>query len=305
MKAATRNSILLGLLWLLVVGIGIGLTFWKLPGRLQELRAEVEKLRHTGGRLQELRAEEARAQAYYEEALARWNAQYKVLPVGLNTAETIAYLNHLTPIGFERFDVRYEGTERSGSVGWHRYSVSGEGYFVYLYRFLWNLENSPPLYKVTDLQISDFSAVRPDRRTGQERLEVMVKFSMRLLAYFTDAEGIRAPERRTALPPEAFVPFRAAYNPFYPIILAQVPPNTEGLPDVEQSELLGVGPDWVLLRDQYKRVRRLRIGDRVYLGHLVSTNPAMGLAIFQLDRGGIVDRLELGTNDVVGKSESR
>ncbi|MCX7907798.1 MAG: hypothetical protein N2561_09745 [Bacteroidetes bacterium] len=293
MNTATRNTILLALLWLLISGVGVGLTFWKLPEQLRRRKAEFEQLRRTGGKLEALRIEESQARAYYEQALARWDAQYKFIPVRLSTAEAMAYLNQLTPVGFERFDVRYEGTERIGNVAFHKYSISGEGYFVYLYRFLWNLENSPPLYKVSELQISDHSTIKPDRRSGRERLEVMVKFSLRLWAYFTEAGGLKPPQRRPVLPPEALVPFRAAHNPFYPIILAQVPPNTEDLPDVERSELLGLGRDWVLLRDQHKRLHRLHIGDRVYLGHLLGVDPLAGLAVFQLDRGGIIDRVEL------------
>ncbi len=45
--------------------------------------------------------------------------------------------------------------------------------------------------------------------------------------------------------------------------------------------------------DQNGTLQRLNIGDRVYLGRLTSINMQRGEAEFQLNRGGIRDRVVL------------
>ncbi len=79
---------------------------------------------------------------------------------------------------------------------------------------------------------------------------------------------------------------------FYPLI-HEVPPNTEGLIDAEQSKLIGISGDKIFLMDQKGTLQELRAGDEVYLGTLSSINQQAQSATFVLNKGGIIESYEM------------
>lgn len=77
-------------------------------------------------------------------------------------------------------------------------------------------------------------------------------------------------------------------NPFYPLVHA-VPPNEEGLVDVEKSKLIALSTGKAFLKSQNGEVVEIGIGDSVYLGRLRSVDQRQQTATFLLNRGGIYD----------------
>ena len=91
----------------------------------------------------------------------------------------------------------------------------------------------------------------------------------------------------------AIVPNYLAVDPFGPIILSDVPPNLDGLVEVERSDLKAVIPGKAFVLDQDSNIRTLSEGDEVYLGYVTRIIQEEGRIECTLNKGGIIERIEL------------
>lgn len=141
-------------------------------------------------------------------------------------------------------------------------------------------------------------------------VDVVVSFTFDLYAFYGGVVGLSASDESDGAPrsmyftdsdmdmalppvPDFVLPEKnAVMNPFHPLILENIPPNTYGLVDIEQSELLYiVGTDAVLKWGENEVV--VGIGDPVYLGQVISVDPRKGTVTARLNKGGIMDQVEL------------
>ena len=81
-------------------------------------------------------------------------------------------------------------------------------------------------------------------------------------------------------------------NPFQPLIMENVPPNTYRLIDIEDAELISIVGIEAIIRWQDEEYR-LGVGDPVYLGQVISVDPKRGKVSVSLNKGGILERIEL------------
>lgn len=311
MSTLGYNIIVLALLAALVTGAGVYLTIFEQPKDLEEL-AEAEKMaRLRQAEVTSLLAEEGTSNRVAQEAIAKWRARYKVIPAKLNSADIINYINQRSRTGFKNFDVVVEGTTSNADFSTYGLRITGRGYYTSLYKFIWEVENSRDFYRVRDLQLENIDLVTEDEETGNGKLEVMVSFSMRVEAYFGGKNGLSAPvgdddlgaeddllptsASNLDLPPvpvDILPDARPATNPFFPLILDQIPPNTYGLMDVEQAELFSIVEGRAVFRYEEEFVK-LGVGDPVYLGEITMVDPSRGLVVARLNKGGIIDEVEL------------
>jgi hypothetical protein len=311
MSTLGYNIIVLAILAVLVTGAGIWLTFVEQPKEIEEL-VEAEKMaRLREAEVTSLLAEEGTSSRIAEEAIAKWRARYKVIPQDLNSADVMNYINQRTRTGFKNFDVVIEGTRSNADFSTYSLRVTGRGYYSSLYKFIWEVENSRDFYRVSDLNLENIDLMTDDEETGNKKLEVMVSFSMRVEAYYGGQNGLSAPlgEEDLAaeddllptsaanldLPPvpaDILPDSRPPINPFFPLILEQIPPNTYGLLNMEKATLIGIVGGKAILRDEAQDAT-LGVGDPVYLGEITSVNPAEGLVVARLNKGGIIDQIEL------------
>jgi Tfp pilus assembly protein PilO len=186
-----------------------------------------------------------------------------------------------------------------------RVKLSGGGTYNSFYNFMSILEQSKPMTKITELQISS----KTDN-SGSDFIfyEATVSF------YFTRATSI--------INPALLINFdtpRATHNPFNPLVkfepsrgsspepivtdnTAQTttnapPPNREGLPDVYRSTLVGLVRSGVYLEDQQRQVVYVPIGGRVYLGTLDEISFSRKTATFRIVRGGVSETITLQMNE--------
>ncbi len=89
-----------------------------------------------------------------------------------------------------------------------------------------------------------------------------------------------------------------AINPFYPGILQNIPPNTDGLLEIESdgSQLISIVGGKAVFRDA-TGYRTLSIGDPIYLGQITDINPLEGRVFARLNKGGIIDAFEVFLNN--------
>ena len=299
----------LGAALLLVVGLGGYVTFVQQPAELERLEkvAKVEEMKKA--ELTSLVTEYSSSKQEAEATIGKWRSRYKVIPDTLSSPEVVGYLNELTQSGFEAFDVSLAGIERSADHSAYTVQAHGRSYFSSLYDLIWRLENSRRFYNVRDLNLSHLDLVTEDKKTGRKKMEVMVSFDFGIDAYFGGPESASAgsgtplgagenflteslPDGLPPVPQSVLADAHPDANPFFPVIMEQLPPNTRGLIDVEQAEFVSVVNGAAIFHDE-QGYRKAGVGDDVYLGQITSVDPIRGQATARLNRGGIIDRVEL------------
>ena len=304
MNNTISNALVLLFCWLVVAGVGTYLTFFHQPAELQTLQETEHATILKQQEADALLAQTATSQEAARDVFKRWNARYKVMPAALRSHEIIGYLNTLTASGFETFDVQVEGATQNAGFSTYALTITGKAYYGALYRFVWHLENNRSFYRIRQLDLNHLD-LRDTDRAGREQMQVLVQFTLSLDAYFGGAEGMSAvPASLAADSPLAGIPanapppvpdgilprFTPVGNPFYPIILSDVPPNTYGYLDLEDATLVSVTEGQAVFRDA-EGFHTLGVGDDVYLGRITSIDAATGRVAAYLNRGGITDEV--------------
>ncbi len=292
MSNDTLNTIVLSVVLLLVTGFGTYMTQKKQPARLERLEQEETALRLRQAEVEELLVEKAGSSERAEDALRRWNSRYKVLPEHLTSPAVVEYLNALSSSGFRTFNVSMGGLSRGTDYSTLSYSVQGEGYFGSLYQFIWNVENSRGLYRVQNLDVEAITVSEPNLETGIDRREDIVRFAMTVHAYFAGAEGMTAPDSIITVPDYVLPARTTASNPFFPLVLDELPPNSDNLVDIEGDSLISVVGQMAVFRDELG-ARPVRVGDRVYLGRISQVDQNEAVVVAELNKGGIRERVEI------------
>ncbi len=292
MSNDTLNTIVLSVVLVLTTGFGTYMTQKKQPARIERLEQEETALRLRQAEVEELLVEKAGSAERAEDALRRWNSRYKVLPEHLTSPAVVNYLNALSSTGFKTFNVSMGGLSRGADFSTLSYSIQGEGYFSSLYRFIWNVENGRGLYRVQNLDVEAITVNEPNPETGVDRREDIVRFSMSVNAYFAGAEGMTAPDSIITVPDYVLPAQTTASNPFYPLVLDALPPNTDNLVDVESDSLVSVIGQMAVFRDELG-ARPVRVGDRVYLGRISQVDQNEAVVVAELNKGGIRERVEV------------
>lgn len=309
------NTWVMAICWLLVSGLGVYFTFFRQPEELEHLEKAEQVAQMKQAELASLETEEASLTQMSESVARKWRARYKVIPEDLSTADVVGYLNGLTESGFKNFDVALGGQQQTADFKYYVFNISGRAYYNSLYQLIWELENNRNFYRLSNLSMDHIDLVTEDKKLGTEKLQVMVSFTGRLEAYFDGIEGASAPEeldaalfengdipvaRQEDLPPvplNLLPDVKPKRNPFFPVILEQIPPNTYGLVDVEKADLISIVGDKAMFKDD-KGIRAVGLGEKVYLGTLTAVDPANGRVVARLNKGGIFDEvirdLELG-----------
>lgn len=241
--------------------------------RIENLEREYRQIESTANMF-------AIAQANYNEALYVRLNHPKELFRDHSSSNFYDYLQELNRgISFTELNYSLNDSTRNQDHGIVSVNIQGEGRYENLVNFIYRLEYSRPLVQIRSVQL--------DNITDFERLD-RVNFQIAIGAYYRRGEWTNY---RAALEPSD--PFgRILHNPYYPLI-HEVAPNIEDLPEADNSRLVVLTGSTVHIIDQNGTLQRLNIGDRVYLGRLTSINMQRGEAEFQLNRGGIRDRVVL------------
>ena len=72
-----------------------------------------------------------------------------------------------------------------------------------------------------------------------------------------------------------------------------LPPNTDGLIEVEKASLVSIVGDKAIFQEEGDTFRSVAIGDPVYLGQVVLVDPKEGRVLVRMNKGGIIDEIEL------------
>lgn len=313
MSSRTNNQIILLICLLLVAGVGTYLTYFRQRSTINELEQKISEKQQKRSEIEAMYEELVTSEEQFQKAAGKWQARYKLLPDTLSTPEMVGYLTELTQGGFDRFDVSLSGTQHEEEYSYHTFQASGTASFYHLYRFLWKIENNRPFYRVRNLNIESIDRRTTNEESGRTQMEIVAEFGLEIDGLFggTHPEEV-APQtvggeeqglpvartpRRPPLPPHVLPSAEPAVNPFYPVILEEVPPNEHGRLNFEAANLVAIVDDRAVFESEEGTIS-LQEGDRVYLGRIIEVDAEKELVRARLNKGGIVDVIErrLGGN---------
>ncbi len=307
MNTTVSNALVLVFCWVVVAGVGTYLTFFHQPAALEAVQEAERAAVLRNQEADALLAQSATSREAARDVYQRWNARYKVMPATLRSYEVVGYLNDLTRSGFETFDVAVQGVQEQADFSVYSLAVTGKAYYPALYRLVWHLENNRRFYRIQSFDVQHMD-LREQDDEGRDHMRVLVSFSITIDAYFGGAEGMSATAPRltqtdgTVLSTDVDAPppvpasvlprLQPIGEPFRPIISTDVPPNTYGLVNIEADELVSIADGRAIFRGQ-AGYQTLGVGDAVYLGRVVLIDPEKSRVVAYLNRGGIVDEVEL------------
>lgn len=280
MKYGLRNTLILILTLLLMAGGGYYFIQHTFNEVIEETEIAREELTRELQEVQQSARMFATAQANYNDALYTRLNHPKELFRSHSSSNLYNYLQELNrDISFTQLNYTLSDSTLQNDHGVINVNIQGEGRYENLVNFLYRIEFSRPLIQVRTVQL--------DNITDIEKLD-RVNFQVAIGAYYRRGEWTNY---RAELEPSGPLG-QILHNPYYPLI-HEVPPNTENLPNVDSSRLVVLTGTRAHIVDQTGALKRLDIGDRVYLGRLSSINMSRGEAVFEMNRGGIRDRVVL------------
>jgi hypothetical protein len=280
-----RNSIALGILLFLIVGIGTYIRAFNLPKKAKEVEKQIaqidEELQNTPNLVNQFND----LSAVLTDTQKRWENRNKDIPPVDITSQSYAYFSRLIELSGElKLDMVFGGTTPMSNYGFNVYNLRGEAEFENFYRFIWYLENDRKLYKIQNLNIKGLEIAPTDKEEGK----ILITFDMAVHAYFSTVA-----ELSSSLGERALTPNGLNVDPFAPVITSGIPPNYRTLVEVERSDLKAVIPGKAFVLDQTNVIRTLREGDEVYLGYVTLIDPEAGRMECTLNKGGIIEKVEL------------
>ncbi len=280
-----RNTVVLGVVFLIILGVGIYVAMYSLPQKINVVDIEIKKIEVELQNTPDLANEYNVAVAQLEEVKKRWETRNKDVPPKDITGETYGYFNRAMEVSGEvKLDMAYIGPKDFGRYGFNIYTLKGEATFDNLYKFIWYAENGRRLFKISNLVLRGYES--KSKETGETR--VLVLFDMELQAYYSSIPELNvAPEERKT------IPATLTTNPFYPLIFRELPPPQPDEIEIERSILKAVIPGKAFIIDQYQKQRQLSEGDKVYLGYVTRIIPDQGKIECLLNKGGVAERVEL------------
>lgn len=283
MSYALRNSLILLVVLLLFVGAGWAYIYFVQQPEIEELTQQVE------AKTSELREKQQIANQYTTVLEQFENATFfienfdKTLYTDSNEDRVFDFMNNLnTGNSYTDFTFAFSDSTAQDQYGVMSMNISGEGFYRYLINFIRKMEYSKPLNKISNLDVTPINDLENYGR---------VSYSFTLNSYYDRATEFGSPTMDIESPTYA-----SLHNPFFPLI-REIEPNEENLTDIEQSELIALSSNRAFLLDQTGELQKIGLGESVYLGSLTNINLSEGTATFQLNKGGIIERITLEVNN--------
>lgn len=212
------------------------------------------------------------------------NRKYAI-PVNISQANFFEFVNRVSynfsPDSY--VNIEYVSTETFPNFSNYTYNLSGIAKFSDFYQLLYAIEESKNLKKVVSVDLSSNVKVEED---GTPVYMVNYKFIAKVYFSNDDRFSFKGGTENSLEP-------NPAYDIFYPLIRNEIPPNTEGLLDVQSGQLLALIPDGAFLSDASGNTYLLWEGDKVYLGYLTNIDYQNNRVNFVLNKGGVIENISL------------
>ena len=282
MSYKIRNSIVLGVLLLLVFGVGGYITMFYQPRKIAGFNAEAKKIEaQLSDNTQQMSAIAA-METTLRETILRWENRTKEFTGSDAAAATYSFLSDtMDESGSKnlKVNVTYGGTKSvSNKINYNTYKIAGNSEFANIFRFIWLIENGRRLYKIHNVLF------KSEEHQGADNAGVRMVFEFELQSYFTNESSLSQSVMRPDSTPQPITS-----NAFMPLVFATVPTNIRNLVNPQTVLVKALSSTRALVQTEDGRLITLKIGSDVYLGRVTSINAGEGTITFSMNKGGIAE----------------
>lgn len=208
------------------------------------------------------------------------------IPQNLSSIKFYNFINDAvtgySPV-YTQVNVEYAEQKQDKEFFYHLYKLSGHGYFNDVYKLIYAIESSKELKKIQDVSFGNLVKTEEDQVP-----QFLVSFTMNVQVYFSNDSRF-APATYV----ENDLSTGSIYDIFYPLIRNEIPPNIDGLLDVQGAKLLALIPEGAFLADDKGNTYLIWEGEQVYLGYLTKIDYNNSAVSFILNKGGIIEKVDL------------
>jgi hypothetical protein len=277
-----RNTIVLGVLLLLVAAVGTYITVFYQPRKIAAYNKEAKKIESQLKDDTEQRNAIGALESTLRETVLRWENRTKEFSGSDAASETYAFLSDaMDESGAKnlKVNVAFNGTKAaSNKISYNTYKISGNSEFANIFRFIWLIENGRKLYKINNLSL------RSDEDQLTELTGVRMVFEFELQAYFTNEKALS----QTVMRPDS-MPQPVTSNAFMPLIFAHLPPNLRNLVDPDNILVKALSAGRALVQTAEGKLIVLKVGSEVYMGKVTAIDAREGSITIARNKAGIAD----------------
>jgi hypothetical protein len=285
MNRKLKNTLALLSLLIFILLTGGAYTFIIQRGKLSEKQDKLKELKANDYNTAQLKQQ-------YQNLLVKASELDSILasrkfniPKTLSSIKFYDFVNNITA-GFSptsKIDVEYIEQKPDKEFYYYNYKITGSTTYNELYQFIYAIEQSKELKKITSLALSNQVA------TDEKGIpNFLVGFIMEVHVYYSIDDRFS-----TAEFVENDLSTRTMYDAFYPLLRNEIPPNVDELFDVQGGKLLALIPEGAFLADSKGNTYLLWEGEPVYLGYLTNIDYDHNKVNFIINKGGIVEKVDL------------
>ncbi|MDO8549344.1 MAG: hypothetical protein Q7S39_04210 [Ignavibacteria bacterium] len=285
MNKKLRSTLgLVGLLLLIVFISGVYVFFFQ-RSKLDEKRAKLEELKANEYNTEQLTHQ-------YQDLLKRSSVLDSILaarkfniPKDLSSIKFYNFINNVSVPYSElsQVDVEYLEQKPDKEFFYYEYKLGGRATYNDLFSLIYSIEQSKELKKITGLSLGNLVV---NDKEGIPNF--MVGFTLTAGTYFSSTDRFV-----TASLVESDLTTAPVYDAFYPVIRNEIPPNFDELLDVQGGKLLALIPEGAFVADGKGNTYLVWEGEPVYLGYLTKIDYERNKVSFILNKGGIIEKVEL------------
>lgn len=295
MDRKLKNTVILLVIFIVTIILASVYIFIIQKGKIEDRKKKIQELSLNSYNTEELLVQlntlkKRVAQLDSILAIRKYN-----IPVQIPQSKFYDFVNEISLSFQPESFVNIEYVEAIEGNEYHSYTykVTGTTYFDEFFYLVYAIEQSKELKKITSCIIDNFVFVE---QNGVPHFQI--SFNIQVKVYFSSSDRfISANFRENQLRPNTI------YDIFYPLIRNEIPPNVEGLLDVQSAQLLALIPDGAFLSDAKGNTFLLWEGDKVYLGYLTSIDFENNTVSFILNKGGLIEKINLGLQKEINKSK--
>jgi len=285
MTSKVKNTIIM-ILILIAIVVGGGLfNYVFLKGKIADREAKVKdlKLFQLDTEALELQLVSLKTKVVQLDSILE-NRKYNI-PFNLPQSDFFDFVNRVSfsfsPDSY--VNIEYNEMEVGSNFNIYHYTLNGIAEFNDLNNLIYAIEESKLLKKISSLSISNNVKVDTDGTP-----HYLVNYNFKVVVYYSNDDRffVKSYKENSLVP-------NPVYDIFYPLIRNEIPPNKDGLLDVQSASLLALIPDGAFLADANGNTYLLWEGDKVYLGYLTNINYQTNEVSFVLNKGGIIESVTL------------
>ena len=275
---ARRNSITIGIVWIILLVIGV---FWhsKENKKTKQLKVTQKELsQQLDGSLEIIKTLEG-VQNQYRILKEKWDFSPKQIIAAEEPSFSLEYLNWLVNhhnFALE-FDFVLKNVTDNGDMVTFSFLLSGEGSYHDLFRLIWFLTENPLLYQIESFSVNQG---RDDRNQIDFKMEIKgFSLKQKLVGQQEFSFDAMKPLAQNIMFHDAFkpanrpAPSRQPANMFRRETPKVKPKSVDkGLVDIETATLQAVANGRVYIKDKRNKLITLKVGDKVRSGSLIKIN---------------------------------